>query len=164
MQRDDISILLMEEEQVAAVADLAKQCFSEPWSEAAYRSELRNPKALTMVALLDGKTVGFLNCGFAGGQADLNTVAVAQDYRRCGIARRLMTAMEQWLDGLADTVFLEVRCSNAAAQRLYRALGYAECGRRPRYYHAPDEDGLIMKKDLTGLERKEEKRNVHTRN
>lgn len=152
MQRDKISILLMEEGHVAAVAEIAKQCFSEPWSEAAYRSELNNPQALTLIALCEDQVIGFLNCGFAADQVDLNTVAVSEQFRRCGVARMLMTAMEDWIRGFASCVFLEVRCSNTPAQNLYHTLGYMDCGKRPRYYHEPDEDGLIMKKDLTGEE------------
>lgn len=152
MQRDKISILLMEEAHVASVAEIAKQCFSGPWSEAAYRSERKNPQALTLVALYEEQVIGFLNCGFAADQVDLNTVAVSERYRKCGVARMLMTAMEEWIHGFASCVFLEVRCSNTPAQNLYHSLGYVDCGKRPRYYHDPDEDGLIMKKDLTGEE------------
>jgi ribosomal-protein-alanine N-acetyltransferase len=47
-------------------------------------------------------------------------------------------------------VILEVRASNAAAVGFYRALGFAENGRRARYYADPEEDALLMR---LGLER-----------
>ena len=41
-------------------------------------------------------------------------------------------------------VLLEVRASNAAALAVYRALGFAATGRRPRYYADPPEDALLL--------------------
>ena len=46
------------------------------------------------------------------------------------------------------TVYLEVRASNAAARRLYEALGFAEVGRRSRYYRRPVEDAVVLSAKL----------------
>ena len=73
-QRDE-TILLMEACHVAQVAAIEQACFSEPWSEAAFRSELTNPQALTLVALREGQVAGFVNIAFAAETADINTVA-----------------------------------------------------------------------------------------
>ena len=47
-----------------------------------------------------------------------------------------------------QTVFLEVRSSNEAALELYRALGFAESGRRKGYYADPPEDALVFRIQL----------------
>ena len=146
-QRDEI-ILLMEACHVAQVAAIEQACFSEPWSEAAFRSELTNPQALTLVALRQDRVTGFVNLAFAADTADINTVAVDGAYRRQGIGRRLLLAAEAWLEGQVSAYFLEVRQSNAPAIALYQSLGYQQVGVRPRYYHKPDEDGLLMRKDI----------------
>lgn len=146
-QRDE-NILLMEACHVAQVAAIEKACFSEPWSEAAFRSELTNPQALTLVALREGQVAGFVNIAFAADTADINTVAVGAAYRRQGIGKRLLLAMEAWMEGQVSAYFLEVRQSNAPAIALYQSLGYRQVGVRPRYYHKPDEDGLLMRKDV----------------
>jgi ribosomal protein S18 acetylase RimI-like enzyme len=39
---------------------------------------------------------------------------------------------------------LEVRASNRAALGFYRAQGFEETGRRPRYYADPEEDAVLM--------------------
>jgi ribosomal-protein-alanine N-acetyltransferase len=39
---------------------------------------------------------------------------------------------------------LDVRVSNVDAQRLYLAFGFAEVGRRIRYYDDNNEDALVM--------------------
>jgi ribosomal-protein-alanine N-acetyltransferase len=44
----------------------------------------------------------------------------------------------------AKTATLEVRAGNDAAQQLYRAYGFVEVNRRPRYYADNNEDALIM--------------------
>ena len=111
-QRDE-SILLMEACHVAQVAALEKACFSEPWSEAAFRSELTNPQALTLVALREGQVAGFVNIAFAADTADINTVAVGAAYRRQGIGKRLLLAMEAWMEGQVSAYFLEVQIGRA---------------------------------------------------
>ena len=141
------TIVLMEECHVAQVAAIERACFSEPWSEAAFRSELTNPQALTLVALREGQVAGFVNIAFATDTVDINTVAVQEAYRRQGIGKRLLLAMEAWMEGRTSAYFLEVRQSNAPAIALYQSLGYRPVGVRPRYYHQPDEDGLLMRKD-----------------
>jgi ribosomal-protein-alanine N-acetyltransferase len=49
-----------------------------------------------------------------------------------------------------DCVFitLEVRPSNSGAIALYQKFGFAEAGRRKRFYRDPDEDGLILTLNL----------------
>ena len=91
------TIVLMEECHVAQVAAIERACFSEPWSEAAFRSELTNPQALTLVALREGQVAGFVNIAFAADTVDINTVAVQEAYRRQGIGKRLLLAMEAWM-------------------------------------------------------------------
>jgi ribosomal-protein-alanine N-acetyltransferase len=46
-------------------------------------------------------------------------------------------------------MFLEVSERNAAARALYAAAGFAEVGRRRRYY-ADGADALVLRRDLTG--------------
>ncbi len=81
-------------------------------------------------------------------------LAVAPEVRRRGIASRFARRMlERKREAGVRTVWLEVRASNLAAQRLYRSLGFAEAGRRAGYYApvAPGgrrEDALVMRLDL----------------
>ena len=44
-----------------------------------------------------------------------------------------------------EAVYLEVRESNAAAQRMYAHRGFSRVGRRRRYYRRPEEDALILR-------------------
>jgi ribosomal-protein-alanine N-acetyltransferase len=42
------------------------------------------------------------------------------------------------------TIWLEVRPSNQAAQRMYRAAGFVASGMRRGYYRRPTEDALVL--------------------
>ena len=75
-------------------------------------------------------------------------LGVAPEHRRLGHGRHLMYEVEQgFLRRGVSTVRLEVRTSNAAAQRLYLNLGYKIVRRMPRYYTSGD-DGYLMVKSL----------------
>jgi ribosomal-protein-alanine N-acetyltransferase len=63
-----------------------------------------------------------------------------------GIAARMLELILQHArrNGATDA-FIEVRLSNKAAIGLYKKLGFAACGVRPRYYDSPKEDAILMK-------------------
>jgi [ribosomal protein S18]-alanine N-acetyltransferase len=79
-------------------------------------------------------------------EAELETIVVAPAARRQGVARELFHALAHELRSAgASEVMLEVRCSNLPALGLYRALGFVEFTRRPRYYVDPVEDAVLMR-------------------
>ncbi|MBE6950327.1 MAG: ribosomal-protein-alanine N-acetyltransferase [Ruminococcaceae bacterium] len=140
-----IEIVRMNETHVAAVAELEKQNFSEPWSENSVRGELTNALALWLVAL-DGETVvGYVGSQTVLGEADMMNIAVADSHRRRGIARLLVQELIARLD--ATMLTLEVRASNAPAIALYESLGFTQVGLRKNYYRKPKEDALILRKE-----------------
>ena len=83
-------------------------------------------------------------------EAELHRVAVLPEYRRRGLARKLMAEMLQRTGHGSDVetkhIFLEVRAGNAPAIALYSNCDFQEIDRRKNYYHDPDEDAVIMKR------------------
>lgn len=81
--------------------------------------------------------VGLLLVQAVGVDADILTLGVLPDgWRRRGLARALVRIGEKTLDVAGvERVHLEVAEENLAARSFYARLGYAEVGRRPRYYH-----------------------------
>ena len=140
-----IEIIPMNESHVAAVAELEKQNFSEPWPEIAVRSELTNKLALWLVAVEDGVVAGYVGSQTVLQEADMMNIAVGEGFRRRGIARMLVEELIRRLDAYQLT--LEVRASNDPAIALYESLGFTQVGLRKNYYHKPKEDALILRKE-----------------
>ncbi len=143
-----IEILEMNETHVQAVADLEKQCFSNPWPVEGILPELTNPLSYWLVAADGQKLAGYIGSQSCAPEADVMNVAVDPAYRRQGIAQRLIEAL---LAGLQErgitSLSLEVRASNEAAIALYNKLGFRQVGRRPNYYRNPKEDACILRKE-----------------
>ena len=78
-------------------------------------------------------------------EAHITILAVHPNYQRQGLGQVLLWALLRaaWLRGL-EWATLEVRPSNQAAIALYQKFGFAEVGRRRRYYQDTGEDALIF--------------------
>ena len=140
-----MEITQMTRAHVAQIAALEGQCFADPWSERSVASELENPLSLWLVALEDGTVAGYVGSQSVLGEADMMNLAVAPAYRRRGVARALLAALEQALDARqVGSLCLEVRAGNAPAIALYEKLGFRQVGRRKNYYRAEHEDALLM--------------------
>lgn len=143
-----MEILRMQEGHVAQIAELEKQCFSDPWSENAVRYELTNPLSLWLVATQADRVVGYVGSQTVLGEADMMNLAVSPDHRREGIGEMLVnTLVEQLRQQGSHILLLEVRASNEPAIALYEKLGFVQVGRRPNYYFKPKEDALILRKE-----------------
>lgn len=139
----------MQIRDVPAIAELEKLCFSDPWSENSIASELNNPLSYWLVAEDNGIIAGYVGSQSVLDAADMMNIAVSPDYRRQGIGQSLVKGLVAHLkqnDIIA--LLLEVRVSNTAAISLYEKLGFVQAGRRPKYYHNPREDALILRKEL----------------
>lgn len=142
-------IRLMKPEDVPQIAYLETICFSDPWSEKSIASELDNPLSCWLVAEEQGRVAGYVGSQSVLDAADMMNIAVAPDFRRQGVGQQLIDALVEHLRRKnVIALLLEVRVSNAAAIALYEKLGFEQVGRRPRYYHNPKEDALILRKEL----------------
>jgi len=118
---------------------------AESWGADAMALELGQPGAF---GLLD--PAGALLLGrIAADEAEILTLAVAPPARR---QRRAMALLRATIDHArtagARALFLEVATSNQPARALYARAGFAQVGRRPRYY-ADGSDALVLRLDLT---------------
>lgn len=139
----------MQLQDVPAIAELEKLCFSDPWSENSIASELDNRLSYWLVAEVDGKIAGYVGSQSVLDAADMMNLAVSPDYRQQGIGQALVNSLVHHLqENHVIALLLEVRVSNAPAIRLYEKLGFVQVGRRPKYYHNPREDALILRKEL----------------
>lgn len=142
-------------EDIRAVVELDQISFSLPWPERSFRFELTdNPASRCWVAEADGRVVGMLVAWLFVDEAHIATIATHPDYRRQGIARKLLTyALQSALREGAQSSFLEVRESNVPAQDMYRKFGYVEVGRRKSYYRDNNEDAILMNLEKINADR-----------
>ena len=141
-----IELVRMSEEHVPQVAELEKICFSDPWSEKSVAYELTNPLSCWLVAVEDGRVAGYIGSQTVMGESDMMNVAVHPDYRRRGIAERLVNDLVEALKAFeSHCLTLEVRESNDSARALYAKLSFCQVGLRKNYYRNPKEDALILR-------------------
>ena len=149
---NEIQIMPMNETHIHAIAEIEKQCFSEPWSEKALAEELSVPSAVFLTALMDGQVAGYMGVHHLGNCAYVCNVAVFPEYRRRSAASALMEAQIQKARACGmNEITLEVRTSNAAARALYEKFGFVRLGTRPNFYSSPKENAEIYSLYLTDL-------------
>lgn len=127
---------------LAAVAEIERASFPDPWSIAAFGTRLKD-----VFLVADGETglVGYAVAWCLAPEAEILNLAVAPRGRQRGTGRALLdAALAALAAGGARHVFLEVRESNRAARRLYAGAGFGEVGRRRGYYEHPREDALVL--------------------
>lgn len=140
----------MNEADVDAVAMIETASFRDPWPSESFYTELEsNRLAFYLVARINPEddAVGYIGAWKVLDEVHITTLAVAEKYRRCGIASRLVEALViSTTKSGARYLTLEVRPSNVPAIRFYEKHGFKTLGRRKRYY--VDEDALIMTREL----------------
>lgn len=132
-------------DDIAAVADIERQCFSHPWAASSIEEELTNPTARFFVCVLDGKAVGYIGANNIADEVYMTNLAVLPPYRGRRIGELLLRVLLcQSETEKAHFVTLEVRPSNTHAVRLYQKCGFQKRGARKRFYRDPEEDALIL--------------------
>jgi len=120
-----------------ALAALHARCFpDDAWDATALAGVLAMRGASgRFVATPDRTMAGFLFDLIQGEEAEILTLGVHPDERRCGIARLLLEELGARATAAgAVKLLLEVAADNEAALALYRACGFRAVGRRPGYY------------------------------
>ena len=145
-------IVPMAERHLAQIAALENRCFPDPWAEALFAEELRNPLSLWLVAEAGDRILGYVGSQAVLDSADVMNLAVVPEVRRKGIGAALMEELGRELaEKGVKTLLLEVRKSNAPAISLYETMGFSLAGVRRNYYLRPREDALILQKRLEAI-------------
>ena len=82
---------------IKEIAEIEKECFSDPWSEEALRSELDNNTAYFFVAEKQGQVSGYVGTHIVLDECYIANVAVKPSLRRMGIANCLLDFAEEML-------------------------------------------------------------------
>lgn len=142
----NLTVVKMKTEHISRIAELEKQCFSQPWSEKSLAEELENENSYFLVAVCD-EIAGYIGVQEICGEAYITNVAVFENYRKQGIGRALLKAACKGAESRkCEFITLEVRESNSSAIVLYESEGFEIAGIRKNFYSDPTENGLIYTK------------------
>ncbi|MDK2124351.1 GNAT family N-acetyltransferase [Parachitinimonas caeni] len=126
---------------VGFMAPLAESTARQYWLDV-FASLSRGEREI-WVAQAGDRLVGAVQlepCGKANGRhrAEVQKLFVHSHWRRKGLARRLMQALEQWaLEHGRSLLVLDTE-TGSAAEQLYQSLGFALSGQIPDFALSPD--------------------------
>jgi ribosomal-protein-alanine N-acetyltransferase len=153
-------IVALSTESIPEVLRLAEEGGLSPWTEADYRSEIVRDAsvALEIREKHEQKTTGFIiarlitnNSEFHPVEAEILNITIDRNYRNLGLASALLDHLIRIVaQQFPAKIWLEVRCSNAAAIAFYENKGFTVEYVRKNFYSGPTEDGFVMKLDIYG--------------
>jgi ribosomal-protein-alanine N-acetyltransferase len=114
------------------LSNLHSQCFDKPWTPAQF-------EGLEVIA--EGEK-GFVAFQTVIDECEIKTICVLPEFRRQGIAEKLMKQLIQ--NQQNNSIFLEVEESNTPATSLYKKLGFDIFSARKDYY-GTGKNALLMK-------------------
>jgi ribosomal-protein-alanine N-acetyltransferase len=137
----------MSEPDVGAVVVIELASYRFPWSEGIFRDCLK-VGYVCRIACVEDAVAGYGIVSTGAGEAHILNLCVREDFRCRGIGSQLLEdLLERAAAAAVDTAYLEVRPSNTAAIRLYKAFEFVHVGLRRGYYQAPEgrEDAAVFK-------------------
>lgn len=134
-------------EDILRISEMEQECFpQEPWSYKMLVSSFQTESFFGLVAEDGGEIAGYGGITIAADSADVDNIAVAEQYRRGGVGTAILNGLCNLAASKgAKEIFLEVRVSNSAAMSMYLKCGFKGAYARTRYY-SDGEDCLVMKK------------------
>jgi [ribosomal protein S18]-alanine N-acetyltransferase len=145
----DLVIRVMTQNDLEMVSAIDREASPIPWSRDTFINELNAAMSRNLVAVSNGTIVGYIGFWIVAEEIQIQNVIVDKDYRRRGIASRLLNSMIEIArsQGVLN-VTLEVRSRNKSAISLYVKNGFVVKGVRRKYYDNDGDDALIMWADL----------------
>ena len=152
-----VKIRPMTMDDIASVAAMEAEIFTDAWSEKLYRETLESGRYDCQVLEITGQDAAGMEknsvlAGYFCGQvildeAEVHRIAVDPVMRGRGYGQMLL---EDFLYRVQETgvvtVLLEVRAGNVPAIGLYEKNGFTGIGVRKGYYQNPKEDAKILQK------------------
>ena len=158
-QLGDCNIRRAEPSDLISVMEINLKTLPEHYSDYFYESLLAELPEAFLVAEIGGKHVGYIMCKTEHGFSNFKklgfvkkghvvSIAVLDEHRKKGIGKALV---EESTNGVklkkCDEFYLEVRCSNNEAVRLYEKQGFVIRQQLNAYYR-DGEDAYLMAIEL----------------
>jgi len=158
-QMGDCILRRCELSDIIPVMEINLRTLPEHYSDYFYESLLEELPEAFIVAEISGKIVGYIMCKIEHGFSNFKklgfvkkghvvSIAVMNEYRSKGFGSALVN---ESIKGVkirqCSELYLEVRCSNNDAVRLYEKLGFSITQKLKSYYR-DGEDAYVMAIDL----------------
>ena len=148
---------------IIPVMEINLSTLPEHYSDYFYESLLEELPEAFVVAEISGKVIGYIMCKMEHGFSNFKklgfvkkghvvSIAVMDEHRGKGFGS---TIVNEAINGVkirqCSELYLEVRCSNNDAVRLYEKLGFSVIQKLKAYYR-DGEDAYVMAIDFTYLD------------
>ena len=143
-----LRIRSMTAEDLPGVLATAEKALNESYPLGKFGRWLQRSPDGFVIATMGDVCVGFAVAVHARGDTRLLLLFVDEEYRRGGIAHKIMGQLLLRLyNGGCEHILLEVRESNHGAIAFYKSIGFQTEGMIRRYYTS-GENAMIMGKEL----------------
>ena len=147
MEQNDLSISIMELEDLNQISDNLEKNFDDFWNYNVFKSELENPNSKYFVYKQNNEIVGFAGISIILDTADITNIVVKKDFRNKGIGNALLNYLIEFCKSKnLSKINLEVSSNNNIAINLYKKFGFKQVGNRKNYYQ--NSDGLLFTKTI----------------
>ena len=145
---------------IIPVIEINLRTLPEHYSDYFYESLLEELPEAFIVAEISGKIIGYIMCKIEHGFSNFKklgfvkkghivSIAVIDEHRRKGFGSVLVDEAVKGVKTIQGSeLYLEVRCSNNDAVKLYEKLGFSIIQRLKAYYR-DGEDAYVMAIDFT---------------
>ena len=159
-QIEDCILRRCELSDIIPVMEINLKTLPEHYSDYFYESLLEELPEAFIVAEISNKIVGYIMCKLEHGFSNFKklgfvkkghvvSIAVIDEYRGKGFGSALVDEAIRGVKTIrCSELYLEVRCSNNDAVRLYEKLGFSIIHRLKAYYR-DGEDAYLMAIDFT---------------
>jgi len=117
------------------IIKIEQAVFKQPWSQIHFIKDLKHDAAYNVVCIIDMNCVGYIFGYIIKDEFHLNNIAIDQKFQRKGFARKMLNFIINNLKNKSiSRIFLEVKCDNYSAIRLYDSFGFNKVNIRKDYY------------------------------
>jgi len=139
-------IIDCDKETARSLENIEKLIFGTAWNSDVIQEKIKNKKFKYWIYEVENSIKGYLGIQFLEEEIEILGIGVDQGSRRKNIATRLMDELIEYFEKSEyKKIILEVRESNAVAQRLYKKYGFKQISKRKKYY--VDEDAEVYLKE-----------------
>ncbi len=146
---EQIEIRALARGEVSEVTRIESEVYAFPWTVGNFIDSLTAGHSC-WACTVNGNLAGYAVMLVAANEAHLLNISIANVWQGRGLGTQLLRHLIQVAQPQAGIMFLEVRPSNANAQRLYEREGFQRIAVRPKYYPSFEgrEDAIILARNL----------------